>query len=398
MGRALPDRSLEAGVGTVAHGTFEKYREAMLLSSRPLLDTRADRRLFVGRTSQLAALDRARRAGLNTLVLGDRGSGSTSLLRQVALRLREERCHRVELVDAGPTDGAEELLTLLVERLLPTGSPPHLPGPRPGLSEGGRLLALLDRLRRELPAVLDHPPVDADKGPAWEAGRPVVVLLDNASPAAAHVLLGRLRDETWSLPVVWVVAADRSAAAGFLEPPADTFFEARVVLDELSVDEAVALLRARVAAAKRAAPGGRVPNELLRRIVDGVPVRTPRALVSALRDVVGAASEAGVSAAGAGTSPTLAAVDLVTGQQRERAGRLAHLGRSAAMLVAELQSRGGSASASDDGLLDALGWTRSRASQVFRQLEAADLVTASERRVNGAGRPRKVYELVGRVR
>ena len=364
----------------------------MLLSSRPLLDTRADRALFAGRTPQLAALDRARHAGLNTLVLGDRGAGKTSLLRQLALRLREERCHRVELVDAGPTDGAEALLTLLAERLLPpAGAPSGAPyGPPSGLSEGGRLLALLDRLRRELPDVLDHPPVDPTTGPAWEPGRPVVVLLDNASPAAAHVLMGRLRDETWSLPAVWVVAADRSAAAGFLEPPADTFFEARVVLDELSADEAMALLRARLAAARQAATVDGVPDELLRRIVEGVPVRTPRALVSALRDVVGAAGEAVAS-------PTLAAVDLVTGQQRERAGRLAQLGRSAAMLVAELQSRGGSASASDDGLLDALGWTRSRASQVFRQLEAADLVTASERRVNGAGRPRKVYELVGRL-
>ena len=374
----------------------------MLLSSRPLLDTRADRARFVGRTSQLAALDRARTAGLNTLLLGDRGAGKTSLLRQVALRLREERCHRVELVDAGPTDGAEALLTLLVERLLPAGgSPPGPPagslpgsagGAGPGLSEGGRLLGLLDRLRRELPDVLDHPPADAAGSPAWEPGRPAVVLLDNAVPAAAHVLMGRLRDETWSLPVVWVVAADRSAAAGFLEPPADTFFEARVVLDELSAEDALALLRARLTGA---ASGDGVPDQLLGRIVEGVPVRTPRALVSALRDVVHAAGDAGD--AGAATSPTLAAVDRVTGQQREQAGRLAHLGRSAAMLVAELQSRGGSASASDDGLLDALGWTRSRASQVFRQLEAADLVTASERRVPGAGRPRKVYQLVGLV-
>jgi hypothetical protein len=150
----------------------------MLLSSRPLRDIRADRALFAGRTPQLAALDRARRAGLNALVLGDRGSGKTSLLRQVARRLREERCHRVELVDAGPTDGAEALLTLLAERLLPATAPPNgastglAPGPASALSEGGRLLAVLDRLRRELPDVLDDPPDDPACGPAWEPGRP----------------------------------------------------------------------------------------------------------------------------------------------------------------------------------------------------------------------------------
>jgi hypothetical protein len=62
------------------------------------------------------------------------------------------------------------------------------------------------------------------------------------------------------------------------------------------------------------------------------------------------------------------------------------------MLVAELESLG-RASASDDELLNRLGWTRGRASQVFGQLEEAGIVTSSPLRGERGGRPRKVYEL-----
>jgi DNA-binding MarR family transcriptional regulator len=73
----------------------------------------------------------------------------------------------------------------------------------------------------------------------------------------------------------------------------------------------------------------------------------------------------------------------------KREERLAELGRSAFMLMAELESLG-PASASDKQLLQRLGWTRSRAVQVFRQLEEAGLVT-SETVKGDSGRPRKVY-------
>jgi hypothetical protein len=360
----------------------------MLLSSRPLLDTRADRALYVDRPDESADLERAVAAGLNTLVIGSWGSGKTSFLRHHAYPLREERQHLVEMIDAGSTTDAESLLTLLVERLL--GPRGHPVGPEPngrpaGRSDAGRLLALLDRLRRELPELVDRPPQDPDGRPAWDPACPVVILLDNAPPAAAHALFGRLRDEVWSLPVVWVLSAESSGVAGFLEPPADAFFEVRVVIGPLDDDAAVRLMRARLAGDPL---DDGVTDGLLKRIADGLPERTPRQLVTALREVV---------VGGAGAVPEASTVDGVTDQQRARALRLSHLGRSASMLVAELQSRGGAASASDDGLLDALGWTRSRAAQVFRQLEAAELVTSSERRSNGAGRPRKVYELVGTV-
>jgi DNA-binding MarR family transcriptional regulator len=76
--------------------------------------------------------------------------------------------------------------------------------------------------------------------------------------------------------------------------------------------------------------------------------------------------------------------------ERERA--LAALGRPAHLLAAELESLGG-ASASDDRLLNAMGWTRPRVVQVLAEMEAAGLVTASSLK-SGQGRPKKVYKVV----
>src|SRR3712207_7523930 len=47
-------------------------------------------------------------------------------------------------------------------------------------------------------------------------------------------------------------------------------------------------------------------------------------------------------------------------------------------LVAELQARGGAASASDEGLQSALGWTRPRLVQLFKELEKRNLVVATQ--------------------
>ena len=55
----------------------------MRLSGRPLLDNDADQELFVGRDDQLVAIARSLRDGLNCLIIGDPGSGKTSLIRAV---------------------------------------------------------------------------------------------------------------------------------------------------------------------------------------------------------------------------------------------------------------------------------------------------------------------------
>jgi predicted transcriptional regulator len=62
-------------------------------------------------------------------------------------------------------------------------------------------------------------------------------------------------------------------------------------------------------------------------------------------------------------------------------------------LLAELDA-GGPAGPSDEPLLRKLQWSRSRASQVFNELEENGLVRASEKPSKSGRRPRRVYEAI----
>lgn len=313
----------------------------MQLSGRPLLGTALDASLFVGRETELARLERAVRLGFNALVLGARGSGTTSLLHELARRLR--LAGRPEaMVDARGADDAAGLLTLVRGRLPFVDGLSDAPAPPPA-----RALDLLDHLASVLRG--------EDR---------IVVLVDQPSPAVAHALFGRLRDEVWRLPLRWVVCGLDADRAAYLTPPADAFFEIVVTLGGLDLDDSVELLRRRVEAeeadlsllAETAEAGG----------------GNPRVLIAAARErLVDGRSAASLRA---------------DAERWDEA--LASLRPPSRRLVEELRSRG-AASASDEGLLRRLGWSRSRAAQVFGDLERRGLVRAGR---DGRGtRPRKVY-------
>ena len=59
------------------------------------------------------------------------------------------------------------------------------------------------------------------------------------------------------------------------------------------------------------------------------------------------------------------------------------------MLLNELMDLG-PVSASDERLLERLGWTRARAAQVLKQLEEAGLVVVTDEAADGPGRPRRL--------
>lgn len=351
----------------------------------------ADAIFFAGRQTELDAVADSAGRGLNCIVLGERGSGKSSLARQAAFALREAGMAHVFIVDGAAAPDALGTLQLVAESLVgpeyrtthPTNSlqgtmERHFGRLEPLRSAAGELLRVINRLEDEL---LD--PGSGNKDDAGLLSKPgarAVVILDGSSGSVAHTLFGSLRDEIWRLPLSWIVTGDSATRSKYLEPPADAFFEVRVELKPLSDEAATELIRRRV--------GHTTADQdvTLGQLV-AMTDRQPRSLVSVARK-------------------NLASVRSGNTSQLDQAGharadiddQIAALGTSAVMLVAELRARGGAASASDAGVLASLEWTRSRAVQVLRKLEDAGIVTASLKAGTGTGRPRKVYELVEAAR
>jgi hypothetical protein len=325
----------------------------MELQGRPLLDTKPDHELFAAREAELSRLLASVEHRQNALVGGERGSGKTTLLRGLAYELRARRPQDPPpaFVEGYLADDAATFLDLVRLRL---GVGPLLREPTP-MESAISGSALADTLR--LPTLV------ASLREAVDGGQRVVLVDELPSASVGRTLFGRLRDDLWQLPITWVVAVPQEYAVELLSPPADAFFNTVVNLAPLSRDEQARLLRARA-------------GEKGRRLARAVDEGNPRRLLAVARD----AFENGVDPASAIRA------------RHDRDARVSKLGPPAAMLVAELESLGPS-SASDEALLKRLGWTRNRATQVFRQLEDAGIVTSSLSRTGGAGRPRKVYAL-----
>lgn len=196
------------------------------MSNRPLLDTRTDAGLFVGRELELNRLARAVELGLNALVVGPAGVGKTSLVRQLAYRLRA----------SGRTVH-------------------HL-----AASSVGDVIERLEELRKD--------------------DQSQVVLLDEPELDLATALFGRLRDELWQLPFTWIVAVEPPAAVVLAKPPIDAFFEIRLEIDPLAPGELRTMLDRRL-------PKGALPDAVLDELVED---DEPRRVLDAARQLLTGAS------------------------------------------------------------------------------------------------------------
>ncbi len=316
------------------------------LSQRPLTGSGADQGLFIDRSREMTELTRAVKHRFNVLLLGDRGSGKTSLLRRLVLATSPETT-TVTFVDASSADDVDHVLDRIEARL---GIPPL------GDDASERV--------RTLGRGQDESDTDT------------IVVDGITEPWIVHHLFGRLRDDLWELPFRWIVSGQVERREQYLAPPADAFFDTIVTIDELSQDDAAELLRRRADAAD---PFDEDAAEVVRgvamQLARTVEPRQPRHLLAAARDVLVKGDE----------DPT----QWVNNWLALRF-RAAELGEPAERLFTELIDLA-PVSASDPVLLERLGWTRSRAAQVLKRLEEEGLVVTRTERPDGPGRPRRVY-------
>lgn len=184
----------------------------------------------------------------------------------------------------------------------------------------------------------------------------VVLLIDNLHPEPGHQVFGRFRDALWAAPVVWIAAGDGDRQ-GYLDPPADVFWEAVEWLDPLTGDDVSELLHRRIEAAGPNDADAEIVKANLALLVELLEDATPRDVIRAAAQV----ADRGSIDAAFGASERF--------EQARAAG-----GDSAAMLLAEIERIGRPVQAGDQELLGRMGLTRPRIVQLLNRLERNGLV------------------------
>lgn len=312
-----------------------------MLTKRPLLDTVADQRLFVKDASRERAIKSSFQLS-NTLIVGEAGSGKTSLLYNIRANAGETSAPDVILIDARVAGDGRDLIDVLLKEAADDGWVEA--AETPNRDDPFALVSQIRRLR------------GAPDGS--------MILLDDPDPEQAATLFGRLRDELWQLPVWFTAAVNPSTYTSVLsQPPANAFFDTVIELEPFEPDAAVEMLRRR-----------KHRGELAEAIATPTHALQPRAVLLS--------AEAGPG----GRYDVELQHDLLT-----RAEQVA--GRAGAALVVEIWNRG-AVSASDAELQRSLGVSRARLTQLLTLLaNDGTLVSTSQTSSGAVGRPRTLYDI-----
>ena len=309
-----------------------------MLTKRPLLDTASDQQLLVLDDSRRTAAQTALQPR-NTLIVGDVGSGKTSLLRHI--KAKAEKSRPVVFLDARLAEDPRALTDMLLSAAADADWVPPAESPRSDDPFGP-----VTQIRR-----LQEAPCDS------------LVLLDDPDPAQSAILFGRMRDELWQLPVWFAVAVSPASLPVLSRAPADAFFDSVLTMGPLGPDAAFELLRRRKDRGE------------IQQIIGPPQPAQPRAIL-----LDAEAGPAGIRY-DAQFRDELAVV----------AGREA--GRRGAMLLVEIWNRG-PVSASDIDLQRQLGVSRARLSQLLKALERGNVVVAVKPIATARpGRPKVLYEI-----
>lgn len=331
------------------------------MPSHPLGPTRADQRLFVDRVAETEEIMRSVSAARPVLVLGEPGSGRTSLLNHVAWRRGRQTPRQESVLISGElARDPAQLLGVLVARVHRLAEPS---APRTGWIDDLRALALPDGPFGQVvqPAILMEL-IDLLSERLAALPRQVCLMIDGIAPGVAHSVFGSLRNELWALDgAQWVVAGDLTAGPLYREPPADAFFEQTVTLGPMTATDARELLRAHM-------PD--LPESVIEPTI-ATRHGNPRQLLRAAT----------------GDRPANPATKTASEQAAAAAGPLAGA-------LVEYLAVHGPASASDARLLSQIGASRQRASQLMHELQSAGLLETLEYHEPGRrGRPARRFAI-----
>jgi predicted transcriptional regulator len=311
----------------------------MIFRDRPLLPSSLDSKLYLARPDLERALLEPLRQDRNVLLLGEAGSGKTTLMRRVAKQLEKEE-RRTVWVNGSLAETAAELLASVNSAL--GGSPP--PGvPEEAAGGSGRLLALTQALA---------------------AHRPAVIMVDGLTETEVGFdLFGRVRDELWMAGHTWLVSIRPQDSAALRSPPAEAFWAAVVEIPPLDEREVSEFLRLGLERDEwrqlHKIPFAGHPRFLIREVESALKQK-PEPKETGIRALLERASQ---------------------------------LGRSEEIALLELINLGRPASVHDPELSKRLGWSRPYAQRIFSSLESEGLVRSiPEARGERTGRPRKLYE------
>jgi hypothetical protein len=309
-----------------------------MLTKRPLLDIASDQWLLILDESRRAAV-RSALQSRHTLIVGEVGSGKTTVLRHV--KARAEAPQSAVFIDARLADDARILVDMLLQAAADVGWVPTAELPRADDPFGP--VAQIRRLR--------------------EAPSGALVLLDDPDPGQSAVLFGRMRDELWQLPVWFTVAINPASLQVLSRPPADAFFDSVLNIAPLDPDAAFELLRLR-----------KERGEIDQIIGPPRPAHPRAILLDAEAGPAGLRYDAHLQH------------ERVSLAERE-------VGRPGAMLFAEIWNRG-AVSASDADLQRQLGVSRARLTQLLKALERCGVLVVTKPIESGRpGRPKTFYDI-----
>jgi len=215
---------------------LEKEKKLSKTSLRPLFPTKYDQTFFVNREKEMTSIKSSIRSNLNLLLLGNRGSGKTSLLNHTYYNLKNDTKIILMLVNILPKgiSGTESFLNELA-----SSCAKEVKNRDPGLYsryQNGFLRATGLEGFEEMMSIL----IKENKQP--------VFLIDgfDHNSKLCYDIISSLREIFWETKSTFIITGDIQQKNVYLKPPVDAFFDKVLEIGKFSSKDVRELFEHRI--------------------------------------------------------------------------------------------------------------------------------------------------------